>query len=193
MFERLTEAGFGGRTRQVLQNLYFNDKILIEVNGELCKKVYLTNGLKQGCGLSPTLFNFMAKDIAFKLEEVRDSTRLGNIALNALFYADDLVVIASSKKKLKEKLDIITTVGGEFGMAINQAKSKRMEYGTVELVVEEREVESQLDMEIVDSFKYLGKWDVTPTLIKILLLFIFAAEIVEQQDMVASVLCIESL
>ena len=134
----------------------------------------------------------MAKDIAFKLEEVRDSTRLGNIALNALFYADDLVVIASSKKKLKEKLDIITTVGGEFGMAINQTKSKRMEYGTVELVVEEREVESQLDMEIVDSFKYLGKWDVTPPIIKILLL-IFAAEIVEQRDKVASVLCRESL
>ena len=51
-------------------------------------------------------------------------------------------------------------------MAINQTKSKRMEYGTVELVVEERELESQLDMEIVDSFKYLGKWDITPPSLK---------------------------
>ena len=158
MFERLAEAGFGGKTRRVIQNLYFNDKILIEINGELCKKVYLTNGLKQGCGLSPTLFNFMAKDIAFKLEEVRDSTRLGSFILNALFYADDLVVIASSKAKLKEKLSIIETVGGGFGMSINQAKSKRMEYGTVELVVEDRGGESQLDMELVDTFKYLGKY-----------------------------------
>ena len=162
MFERLAEAGFGGKTRRVSQNLYFNDKILIEVNGEFCKKVYLTNGLKQGCGLSPTLFNFMAKDIAFKLEEVRDSTRLGSFILNALFYADDLVVIASSKAKLKEKLSIIETVGGGFGMSINQTKSKRMEYGTVELVVEDRGGESQLDMELVDTFKYLGKCHLPP-------------------------------
>ena len=31
------------------------------------------------------------------------------------------------------------------------------EYGTVELVVEDRGEESQLDMELVDTFKYLGK------------------------------------
>ena len=32
------------------------------------------------------------------------------------------------------------------------------EYGTVELVVEDRGGESQLDMELVDTFKYLGKY-----------------------------------
>ena len=64
MFEKLTEAGLGGRTRQIIQNLYYKDKILIELNGELCSKIFLTKGLKQGCGLSPTLFNFMAKEIA---------------------------------------------------------------------------------------------------------------------------------
>ena len=159
MFERLADAGFGGRTRRVIQNLYFHDKILIELNGELCKKIYLTNGLKQGCGLSPTLFNFMAKDIAFELEKVGDSTCLGAVSLNALFYADDLVVIASSKAKLKEKLDIISAAGGLFGMSINQTKSKRMEYGSIEMIVEEREAERQLDMEVVDSFKYLGEYE----------------------------------
>ena len=47
MFEKLEEEGFGGRTRRVIQNLYYRDKILIELNGELCKQVYLKNGLKQ--------------------------------------------------------------------------------------------------------------------------------------------------
>ena len=62
------------------------------------------------------LFNFMAKDIVFELEKVGDSTCLGAAILNALFYTDHLVVIASSKAELKEKVDIITTAGGLFGL-----------------------------------------------------------------------------
>ena len=101
----------------------------------------------------------MAKEITFALEKVGDSTCLGAAILNALFNADDLAVIASSKAKLKEKLDIISTAGGLFGMTINKAKSKGMEYGWIELIVEEHEAERQLDMELVDSFKYLGEYD----------------------------------
>lgn len=157
MFEKLEEEGFGGRTRRVIQNLYYRDKILIELNGELCKQVYLKNGLKQGCGLSPTLFNFMAKDIAEEVGKMCDSISLGNFKLNAIFYADDLVVMASSKVLLKSKLDCISRVGETFGMSINRKKSKRLEYDRLEVEVEEREAEREMDMERVETFKYLGK------------------------------------
>ena len=157
MFEKLEEEGFGGRTRRVIQNLYYRDKILIELNGELCKQVYLKNGLKQGCGLSPTLFNFMAKDIAEEVGKMCDSISLGNFKLNAIFYADDLVVMASSKVLLKSKLDCISRVGETFGMSINRKKSKRLEYDRLEVEVEEREAEREMDLERVETFKYLGK------------------------------------
>ena len=157
MFEKLTEAGLGGRTRQIIQNLYYKDKILIELNGELCSKIFLTKGLKQGCGLSPTLFNFMAKEIAREVEKIDDSICLGNRRINAIFYADDLVVMASSRVKLKEKLDVIESTGGTFGMEINRKKSKRLELDDLEVLMEEREAEEQMDMERVEQFKYLGK------------------------------------
>lgn len=156
LFEKLEEEGFGGRTRRVIQNLYFKDKILIELSGELCKQVYLSNGLKQGCGLSPTLFNFMAKEIAEEVQKLNDNVSLGKFKLNAIFYADDLVVIASSKVKLREKLNCISMVGGTFGMTINKSKSKRLEYDRLEVDIEEREAERQMDMERVETFKYLG-------------------------------------
>ena len=69
MFEKLSEVGLGGRTRQLIQNLYYKDKILMELNSEFCSKIFLTKGLKLGCGLSPTLFNFMAKEIAREVEK----------------------------------------------------------------------------------------------------------------------------
>ena len=46
LFKKLTDVGLGGKTRTIIQNLYFNDCISIEVNGEFCKKIYLTNGVK---------------------------------------------------------------------------------------------------------------------------------------------------
>ena len=156
MFEKLEEEGLGGRTKKVIKNLYFKDNILIEINGELCKKIYLRNGLKQGCGLSPTLFNFMAKEIAEEISKLCDSVSLGNFKLNVIFYADDLVVMASSKVLLKRKLDCISRVGGTFGMSINRSKSKRLEYDRLEVEVEEQEAEREMDMERVETFKYLG-------------------------------------
>ena len=48
LFNKLSEVGLGGKTRTIIQNLYFNDCISIEVNGEFCKKIFLTNGVKQG-------------------------------------------------------------------------------------------------------------------------------------------------
>ena len=48
LFDKLTSIGLGGKTRTIIQNLYHNDCISIEVNGEFCKKIFLSNGVKQG-------------------------------------------------------------------------------------------------------------------------------------------------
>ena len=83
--------------------------------------------------------------------------------MNAILYADDLVVMASSKVMLKRKLDCIARVGETFGMSINRKKSKRLEYDRLEVEVEEREAEREMDMERVETFKYLGKKEIMGT------------------------------
>ena len=60
--------------------------------------------------MSPILFNLMASDIARELERVNDTIKLGDSKLNSLFYADDIVVAASTTDKLQEKVDIIRLV-----------------------------------------------------------------------------------
>ena len=94
----------------------------------------------------------MASDIARELEQVDDSVKLGNSRLNSLFYADDIVVAASTTEKLQEKINIINEVGGSFGMKISGKKSKRMVYGQVE----DKDEHEIFEMEEVETFKYLG-------------------------------------
>ena len=98
----------------------------------------------------------MASDLARELELVEDSVSFGNSRFNPLFYADDIVVAASSAAKLQEKVDIINKVGGKFGMKISGSKSKRMMYGNVEVIVEDKEELVVMEMEEVETFKYLG-------------------------------------
>ena len=47
-YKKIEEEGMGGRTVHLIKNLYFNNSIIIGINGEFTKKFYLTRGLKQG-------------------------------------------------------------------------------------------------------------------------------------------------
>ena len=86
---------------------------------------------------------------------VGDSVELGNSRFNSVLYAD-IVLAASSTAKLQEKVDVVNQVGGTFGMKISGNKSKRMVYGQVEVLVEDKEELGVLEIDEVETFKYLG-------------------------------------
>ena len=60
-------------------------------------------GVHQGCILSPCLFNFYAEYIIWssKLDEAQAGIKIARRNLNNLIYADDTILMAESKEKLK--------------------------------------------------------------------------------------------
>jgi hypothetical protein len=61
-------------------------------------------GVKQGCNLSPTLFNIFVNDIPNLFNSSCEPVKLGNIDLSCLLYADDLVILSESKSGLQNCL-----------------------------------------------------------------------------------------
>jgi len=60
-------------------------------------------GVRQGCSLSPYLFNIMAEVLMrLALEGFEDSFRIGGRRVTNLRYADDIVLLASSRTELDE-------------------------------------------------------------------------------------------
>ena len=58
----------------------------------------LNIGVLQGCILSPLLFNLFLSDLVKKFDTMRDKIGLENLSINALFWADDLILMSEQRK-----------------------------------------------------------------------------------------------
>ena len=89
-----------GRFLEVLISMYSNDKSAVKIDNKLTEAFTCFVGVKQGCMMSPTLFNFYLSDLP-KFLNTTSSTdvMLGDRAINCLLYADDLVIFSRSAKK----------------------------------------------------------------------------------------------
>ena len=62
-------------------------------------------GLKQGCNMSPILFNLFVNDINEIFDRFCHLVSLGNIKLSNLLYADALILISETKTGLQSCVD----------------------------------------------------------------------------------------
>ena len=83
-------------------------------------------GLKQGCPLSPMLFNLYIDDINKIFDESCYPVELQNEFLNHFLYADDLVLISQSKEGLQNCLNKVHEFSTNKNLTISIKKSKCM-------------------------------------------------------------------
>ena len=84
--------------------MYTGDSLFIQVNGELCKAIYLTQGLKQGCNLSPLFFNLLMIDMAREITNSKEGCKLGGKVFLGALFADNLRIVSTSRSSLERLL-----------------------------------------------------------------------------------------
>ena len=91
LFQKFSLAGVTGRFLGILHSMYSNDKSSVEMENMLTPAFRCYTGVKQGCMLSPTLFNFYFSDLSeeLKVKNLKD-IELNELPLSCLLYADDL-------------------------------------------------------------------------------------------------------
>ena len=76
--------------------------------------------------MSPILFNIFLSDLAKKLESGKGKLKLDTKEIGALFWADDIVLLAENDNHLTEMLNIVDEYCKNNNMTINIDKTKCM-------------------------------------------------------------------
>ena len=110
---------------QVIQDLY-NGATTRGLSAEgLSEPIHIMAGVKQGCPLSPVLFNIAIEPLLRSIREQRmnSSYKLaGGIRIQLLAYADDLCLLTSSPASLQDLLDKVGTAASHCGLTFKPAK-----------------------------------------------------------------------
>ena len=88
-------------------------------------------GVRQGCILSPCLFNFYAEYIRqnARLDEAQAGIKIARRNINSLRYADDITLMAESKEEPKSLLMKVKEESEKVGFRLNIQKTKIMASG----------------------------------------------------------------
>ena len=142
---------------QLLKALYNNSESRVRVYNTLSRPFSTKSGVRQGCPISPFLFNYVMDDIL--IQALRDSVNSG-IELNPgpkltdIEYADDVALLGKSEEEMQRFLLKLTKAAQSYGMRFAPAKCKVLLRDWVGAYPVLSIAGSTL--EIVEHFQYLG-------------------------------------
>ena len=96
LWKILKEMGIPDHLTCLLRNLYAGQEVTVRTRHETTDWFQIGKGVRQGCILSPCLFNFYAEDIMRNagLEETQAGIKIAGRNTNNLRYADDTTLMA---------------------------------------------------------------------------------------------------
>ena len=156
LFKLLQKYSISPKFVRILNSMYSNLKAQVYSNKKLGSLFNITIGTRQGCNLSPSLFNLFINDMPSILSKGNcDPVNLGRIKINTLMYADDTLLLSKSEKGLNRALSIIEIYCRKWQLQININKTKIMIFNKVKV----NDISFQINghpLEIVNKYTYLG-------------------------------------
>ena len=140
----------------LLRNLYAGQEATVRTGHGTTDWIQIGKGVRQGCILSPCLFNLYAEYIMRNagLEETQAGIKIAGRSINNLRYADDTTLMAESEEEIKSLLMKMKEESENVGLKFNIEKTKIMASGPITLW--EINGETVETVETVSDFIFLG-------------------------------------
>ena len=102
----LKEIGIPDHLTCILRNLYVGQEAIVRTGHRTMDWFKVGKGIRQGCILSPCLFNFYAENVMRNvgLDESQVGIKIAGRNINNLRYVDDTILMAESEEELDEHL-----------------------------------------------------------------------------------------
>ena len=128
LWKILKEMGIPEDLTCLLRNLYAGQEATVRTGHGTTDWLQIRKGVREGCILSPCLFNLYAEYIMSNagLEEAQAGIKISRRNINNLRYADDTTLMAESEEKLKTLLMRVKEESEKIGLKLNIQKMKIM-------------------------------------------------------------------
>ena len=158
MIKTLQKVGREGTYLNIIKAIYDKPTANIILNGEKLKAFALRSGTRQGCPLSPLLFNIVLEVLATAIREEKEikGIQIGKEDVKLSLFADDMILyIGNPKDATRKLLDLINEFGKVVGYKINAEKSLAFLFTNNER--SEREIKETIPFTITTKrIKYPG-------------------------------------
>ena len=143
--------GIPDHLHYLLRKLYAGQEATVRTGHRTTDWVQIGKGVRQGCVLSPCLFNLYAEYIMRNtgLDEAQAGIQIAGRNISNLRYADDTTLMAESNEELKSLLMKVKEESEKVGLKLNIQKMKIMAPGPI--------TSWQIDGETVETMRdYFG-------------------------------------
>ena len=145
LWQLLRKYGCPEKFTTIIESLHTGMMVNVRNGGEVSDTFAITNGVKQGCVMAPTLFSIFLsamleeafKDMGdgiyiqsrqnadlFTVAHFRAKTKTTNILVRELLFADDSALIAHSAEEIQRIVDVFANASSKFGLKINIKRQK---------------------------------------------------------------------
>ena len=139
---------------KIIRAYYSATSAQVRTGGNLSNAFPLTSGVRQGCALSPMLFNWVIDWVMDRALAGYRGVQIGEDDwVSDLVYADDIVIVGDAVHAVQSVLNQLSNIAASVGLGINADKTKFFAHEDSSNL--SLEIEGH-DLERVQTFKYLG-------------------------------------
>ena len=125
VFYKLFKCGLSSKFISLVENIYCLSKSRVRLDNGYTEYFQTHCGTKQGCNLSPNLFNIFINDLNPHISSDNcDPIIIDELKVNFLAFADDIVLLSASCKGLQYCLKIFENYCSQWKLSINMKKTK---------------------------------------------------------------------
>lgn len=129
LFGVLDVMGMPPELLTVIRDLYTNATTRVMTAAGLSDPIPIRAGVKQGCPLSPIIFNIGMEPLIRSVTAMRHGYRLGPERVSLLAFADDVMLLAENEIALQSQLDTACEVAEWSGLQFKPGKCASLHIG----------------------------------------------------------------